>query len=83
MLLPEELNLPRLLGPLRSWVGCKLRRLRESTLLTEAELSCENAATSFSPYCEDHRRDDRVELHSGECRTGKLKPDVSGWQRTL
>ena len=48
MLLPEELNLPRLPGPLRRWVGWKLRRLPESTLLTEADLSCENAATSFS-----------------------------------
>ena len=48
MLLPEELNLPRLLGHLRLWVGWKRRRLPEPTLLTEAELSCENARTSFS-----------------------------------
>ena len=48
MLLPEELNLPRLLGHLRLWVGWRLRRLPEPTLLTEAELSCENARTSFS-----------------------------------
>ena len=48
MLLPEELNLPRLPGPLQRWEGGKLWRLPESTLLTEAELSCENAPTSFS-----------------------------------
>ena len=47
MLLPEELPLPHLPGPLRRWVGGKLRRFPESTLLTETEVSCKNAATSF------------------------------------
>ena len=47
-LLPEGLNLPCLPGPSRSCVGRKRRRLPESTLLTEAEASCQNAATSFS-----------------------------------
>ena len=36
------------LGPLPRWLGWKLRRLPESTLSTEAKLSCANAATSFS-----------------------------------